>query len=51
MGAYVIRRLTQQHQQRLSMRDERSDVSRWEGEGGSPDEAISAAPGGGATSN
>jgi hypothetical protein len=40
-GSYLVRRIVERQRAR---RDERLDVSRWEGEGGSPQDLTAAVP-------
>jgi hypothetical protein len=43
-GSYLMRRAVERRTRRHTRRDDRVDVSRWEGEGGSPPDLPAAVP-------
>ena len=43
-GSYLVRRFVERRTRGRARRDDRLDVSRWEGEGGSPPDLTAAVP-------
>ena len=43
-GSYLVRRMSQRYAQGRTHREDKIDMSRWEGEGGSPPDLPAAVP-------